>query len=183
MAKKLINRKEISDEDWLSLRKKSLGGSDASKVIGVNPFASPLSLYVEKLDISSPKETKSHGALWLGKRLEDDIALLYEEVEGKKTRKDNIMWVDDEYLCGELRAKEMQRHTFHIHAEDEYFSRERPRVGDGTSGMEGVIYRNGKVYRDVIDRTTGRCVESQLIRTNHARVMYECPPSIVIQDK
>lgn len=93
------------------------------------------------------------------------------------------LWVDDEYLCGELRAKEMQRHTFHIHAEDEYFSRERPRVGDGTSGMEGVIYRNGKVYRDVIDRTTGRCVESQLIRTNHARVMYECPPSIVIQDK
>ena len=97
MAKKLINIKEISEEDWLSLRKKSLGGSDASKVIGVNPFASPLSLYVEKLDISSPKETKSHGAMWLGKRLEDDIALLYEEVEGKKIRKDNIMWMDDEY--------------------------------------------------------------------------------------
>ena len=82
------------------------------------------------------------------------------------------LWVDDEYLCGELRAEEMQPHTFHIHAEGEYFSRE-----------EGVIYRNGKVYRDVIDRTTGRCVESQLIRTNHARVMYECPPSIVIQEK
>ena len=103
------------------------------------------------------------------------------------------LWVDDEYLCGELRAEEMQPHTFHIHAEDEYFSRERPRegqlvgeqssgMGDGTAGMEGIIYRNGKVYRDVIDRTTGICVESQLIRTNHARVMYECPPSIVIQD-
>ena len=80
--------------------------------------------------------------------------------------------MDDEYLCGELRAEEMLPHTFHIHAEDEYFSREG-----------GIIYRNGQVYRDVIDRTTGRCVESQLIRTNHARVMYECPPSIVIQDK
>ena len=80
------------------------------------------------------------------------------------------LYVDDEYLCGELRAAEPQPHTFHIHAENEYFSKE----GD-------VVYRNGEVYRDVIDRTTGSCLESQLIRTNHARVMYECPPTIVIQ--
>lgn len=97
MARKLINVKEISNEQWLQLRKKSLGGSDASSVIGINPWSSPLTLYADKLDVSIPKETKSHGAMWLGKRLEDDIAQLYEEVEGKKTRKDNIMWVDDEY--------------------------------------------------------------------------------------
>jgi vancomycin resistance protein VanW len=50
--------------------------------------------------------------------------------------------------------------------EDEHFSQE----GD-------FFYRNGKVYRDIIDRTTGNCVERQLIRTNHARVMYELPSS------
>ena len=81
------------------------------------------------------------------------------------------LWVDDEYLCGELRANEVLPHTYHIHAENEFFSRE-----------EGVVYRNGQVFRDVIDRTTGQCVESQLIRTNHARVMYECPPTMVIRD-
>jgi vancomycin resistance protein VanW len=80
------------------------------------------------------------------------------------------LWVDGEYLCGELRAVESLPHTFHIHAENEYFSRE---------GAD--IYRNGQVYRDVIDRVTGRCLESQLIRTNHAKVMYECPPSITIR--
>lgn len=80
--------------------------------------------------------------------------------------------VDEEYLCGELRAVEPLPHTFHIHAEGEYFSRE-----------DGVIYRNGKVYRDTIDRSTGECLESQLIRTNHARVMYECPPEMNIQEK
>lgn len=80
--------------------------------------------------------------------------------------------VDDEYLLGELRAVEPLPHTFHIHAEGEYFSRE-----------DGVVYRNGQVYRDTIDRSTGECVESQLIRTNHARVMYECTPDMVIQDK
>ena len=82
------------------------------------------------------------------------------------------LWVDNEYLCGELRAEEQLPHTFHIHAENEYFSRE-----------EGIIYRNGQVYRDLIDRITGRIIETQLIRTNHAQVMYECPPSIVIQEK
>ena len=82
------------------------------------------------------------------------------------------VWVDGEYLCGELRAEEQQPHTFHIHAENEYFSRE----GDA-------VYRNGQVYRDVIDRVTGRLIESQLIRTNHAKVMYECPPSVTVREQ
>lgn len=73
--------------------------------------------------------------------------------------------VDDEYLRGELRAVEPQPHSFHIHGENEYFSREN-----------GVVYRNGQVFRDIIDRVTGRCIESQLIRTNHAKVMYELMP-------
>ena len=80
--------------------------------------------------------------------------------------------VDDEYLCGELHAAETLPHTFHIHAENEYFSRE-----------QGVVYRNGQVFRDIIDRATGQVLDSQLIRTNHARVMYECPPDLVIQEK
>jgi len=81
------------------------------------------------------------------------------------------LWVDDEYLCGELHAAEQLPHTFHIHAENEFFSREN-----------GIVYRNGQVFRDVIDRTTGQCVDSQLIRTNHARVMYDCPPDVVIRE-
>lgn len=78
------------------------------------------------------------------------------------------LFVDGEYLCGELRAEEHQPHTFHIHAENERFTREN-----------GVVYRNGLVFRDVIDPVTGRILESQLIRTNHARVMYDCPPEII----
>ena len=79
--------------------------------------------------------------------------------------------VDDEYLCGELRAITPQNHTFHIHAENEHFSRE-----------EGIVYRNGEVYRDIIDCASGKCIDSQLIRTNHARVMYELPPTTEIRE-
>lgn len=82
------------------------------------------------------------------------------------------LWVDDEYLCGELRAQEALPHTFHIHSEGEYFSRE-----------DGVVWRNGEVWRDTIDRNTGQRIDHQLIRTNHARVMYECPPTMNIVEK
>ena len=95
-------------------------------------------------------------------RVRNDSALTYQLK----------LWVDDEYLHGELRATEPLPHTFHIHAENEYYSRE-----------SGVIYRNGQVYRDTIDRVSGNCLESQLIRINHARVMYECPPSIEIREE
>ena len=95
-------------------------------------------------------------------RVRNDSALTYQLK----------LWVDDEYLHGELRATEPLEHTFHIHAENEYFSREA-----------GVVYRNGQVYRDIIDRNSGNCLESQLIRTNHARVMYECPPSMEIREE
>ena len=81
------------------------------------------------------------------------------------------LWTDDEYLCGELRASEAPAHTFNIHAENECFSREN-----------GIVYRNGEVYRDTIDSASGQCLESQLIRKNHAKVMYDCPPSVVIQE-
>lgn len=87
-----------------------------------------------------------------------------------------LLHVDDEYLCGELRAVEALPHTFHIHAENEYFSRERQQATDGSTETEEIIYRNGQVFRDIIDRASGQCIDSQLIRTNHAKVMYELPP-------
>ena len=82
-----------------------------------------------------------------------------------------LIKVDGEYLCGELRAMEALEHTFHIHAEDEYFSRE-----------DGVIYRNGQVFRNVIDCETGNVIEKQLIRTNHARVMYELLENATVRE-
>ena len=82
------------------------------------------------------------------------------------------LWVDGEYLRGELRASEPQSHTFHIHAENEFFSREN-----------GIVYRNGQVFRDTVDAATGRCLDTTLIRTNHAKVMYDCPPELIREEK
>ena len=73
-----------------------------------------------------------------------------------------IIYVTDEYLCGELRANNRQDYKYHIQAEDIYFSKEK----DG-------IYRNGKVYREKNDCKTGNCISKELIRVNHAKVCYD----------
>ena len=73
-----------------------------------------------------------------------------------------LTWVDGEYLRGELRALHPQSFSFHIHAEQEHFSQE----DDG-------IYRCGEVVREKTDRRTGSLVDKQVIRRNHAKVMYE----------
>ena len=52
--------------------------------------------------------------------------------------------------------------TYHIKVRDEFFSREN-----------GTVYRNNKIYRETIDVITGNVIERQLIKTNHAKVMYD----------
>lgn len=73
-----------------------------------------------------------------------------------------IIYVTDEYLCGELRANKHQDYKYHIKAEDIFFSKEE----DG-------IYRNGKVYREKNDCETGNLISKELIRKNHAKVFYD----------
>lgn len=73
-----------------------------------------------------------------------------------------IIYTTDEYLCGELRSNKEEKYSYHIHAEDVFLSREN-----------GIVYRNGKVYRTKIDKTTGNTIEKKLIRENHAKVCYD----------
>ncbi len=73
-----------------------------------------------------------------------------------------VTYTDGEYLRGELRAMNALPYTYHIHSRDEHFSCE-----------EGVVYRNGIVERQIIDRTTGKCLNCDIIRRNHAKVMYD----------
>ena len=73
-----------------------------------------------------------------------------------------IVYTTPAYLCGELRATKPQQHTYHIVAENEHFEEHR-----------GVVYRCGEGYRRIIDPRPGNCIKKQLIRRNHAKVMYD----------
>lgn len=73
-----------------------------------------------------------------------------------------IIYTDDEYLCGELRADRRQDYKYHIKDEETFFSKEK----DG-------VYRNGKVYREKNDCETGKVIKKELLRVNHAKVCYD----------
>lgn len=73
-----------------------------------------------------------------------------------------IVYTTPEYLCGELRCNRQSDLSYHIRSMDEYFSQE----GDG-------IYRNGQIIRNIIDKRSGNTVKSELIKINHAKILYD----------
>ena len=95
MARKLINTKDISHEEWLKIRKESVGGSDAAVLMDMNPYRSAISLYADKKGLLKDKETTE--AMRLGNDLEDYVAKRWQEKTGKKVRVDNFMYQHDEY--------------------------------------------------------------------------------------
>ena len=82
-----------------------------------------------------------------------------------------LTYTDGEYLHGELRALNALPYAYHVHSRDEHFAREN-----------GVVYRKGIVERQVIDKVTGRCLQCDVIRENHARVMYDTTHLEVLED-
>lgn len=73
-----------------------------------------------------------------------------------------ITYTTKEYLNGEILSDKPLNCKYHIKAEDEFFSIENDQV-----------YRNGKIFRHCIDLKTGDLISRELIKTNHARVMYD----------
>lgn len=95
MARKLINTKNVSYEEWLKIRKSSIGGSDAAVLMDMNPYRSAISLYADKKGLLEDKETTE--AMRLGNDLENYVAKRWQEKTGKKVRADNFMYQHDEY--------------------------------------------------------------------------------------
>ena len=73
-----------------------------------------------------------------------------------------LVYTTDEYLCGEILAENELPMKYHIYVKDEKFVRE----GENN-------YRVGKVYRKCNDKKTGKLLSEQLLKENHAKIMYE----------
>lgn len=95
MAKKIADTKKISHEEWLKLRKCSIGGSDSAACVNMNPYSGLLTLYADKMGLSSEKDTSE--AMRLGTDLEQYVAERFMEKTGKKVRNDFAMYADDSY--------------------------------------------------------------------------------------
>jgi len=70
---------------WLAMRRRGLGGSDASAVWGINPYRSAWQLWVEKSGLAAGDDTESEAALW-GRTLEGPVAVVAAERNNLKIR-------------------------------------------------------------------------------------------------
>ena len=92
-----IPTKNMSREDWLQLRRASIGGSDVATILGFNKYKSPYQLWLDKtgqidIDASDPSEA----AYW-GNVFEDTVAKEFTKRTGAKVRNDNHMYFHREY--------------------------------------------------------------------------------------
>ncbi len=46
----IANTKDMPKDEWLKKRKCGIGGSDASSILGFNPYKSSMAVYIEKID-------------------------------------------------------------------------------------------------------------------------------------
>ena len=92
-ALRLVSTRQMPREDWLAVRKRGIGGSDAAAAVGLNPYQSALELWLIKTgrDAGLPQvdaEDDSSPLYW-GNILEPIVAAHYTKRTGRKVRRVN----------------------------------------------------------------------------------------------
>ncbi|WP_175700540.1 YqaJ viral recombinase family protein [Burkholderia ambifaria] len=94
-ALKLVKTRDLSRDDWLSVRRTGIGSSDAAAVIGLSPYVSPLALWVDKTGRSdgmpSPTPDDTTSPTYWGTLLEPIVAAVYTRATGNRVRKINAV--------------------------------------------------------------------------------------------
>ena len=94
-ALRLVSTKNLEREEWLNIRKKGIGSSDAAAAVGLNPYKSQLELWMEKTGRDSelpqldPSDDTSP-AFW-GTILEPIVASHYTNKTGNRVRRINAV--------------------------------------------------------------------------------------------
>lgn len=93
--KVLVRTTDMDHSEWLKWRKKGIGGSDAAAIAGLNPWKSPIAVYLEKIGETEPIEDNER--MRIGRDLEDYVAKRFAEATGMKVRRRNAILQHSEY--------------------------------------------------------------------------------------
>lgn len=94
---KKVSTLNMTRDEWLSIRNKSIGGSDAAAILGLNDYKSPYYLFCEKTGTVIPEDISDKEAVRLGNDLEQYVAERFMEATGKKVRRENSIIYNSEY--------------------------------------------------------------------------------------
>lgn len=94
-ALRLVETKDMPREDWLSVRKSGIGGSDAAAAVGLSPYMSPLELWLVKTgrdaSLFRPDPQDTTEPIYWGTLLEPIVAASYTKQTGNKVRRVNAV--------------------------------------------------------------------------------------------
>lgn len=93
--KVLVRTTDMDHSEWLKWRKKGIGGSDAAAIAGLNPWKSPIAVYLDKIGETEPIEDNER--MRIGRDLEDYVAKRFVEATGMKVRRINAILQHSEY--------------------------------------------------------------------------------------
>lgn len=94
-ALKLLRTAHLHRDEWLKVRKRGIGSSDAGAAVGLHPYKSPLALWMEKtgrdgaLPLIDPNDELS--PMYWGTVLESIVATHYSRRTGRKVRRVNAV--------------------------------------------------------------------------------------------
>lgn len=95
MCKILVKTNDLTYEEWLRYRKQGIGGSDAGAICGLNPYVSPIAVYMDKTeDVINNIDNE---VMKQGRDLENYVAQRFMEATGLKVRRSNFIYVHKEY--------------------------------------------------------------------------------------
>ncbi|PAD31456.1 YqaJ viral recombinase family nuclease [Paenibacillus sp. 7523-1] len=82
--------KNMARDEWLKIRRKGIGGSDASAVAGLNRYKSPVGVFLDKTGQIEPDEA-GEAAYW-GNVLEDVVAREFTVQTGLRVQRSNKLY-------------------------------------------------------------------------------------------
>lgn len=92
---KLVSTLDMDHETWLQYRKKGIGGSDAGSICGLNPYSTAISVFQDKTQLQV-EEKEDNEAMRQGRDLEEYVARRFTEETGKKVRRANAIFYQEE---------------------------------------------------------------------------------------
>lgn len=93
-AKRFVETKNMTQAEWLEVRRKGIGSSDCAAACGLNPYMSMLELWMIKtgrIQQNIEDESEGHAPLYWGKRLEPLVAEYYSMHTNYKVRRVNAV--------------------------------------------------------------------------------------------
>ena len=96
-AIRLASTTHMLRDEWLAIRSKGIGSSDAAAAIGLSSYKCSLSLWLEKTGRQQPEDLSNKEAVVWGTVLEPVLAKMYAERTGRKVRRVNAVLQHPEY--------------------------------------------------------------------------------------